>query len=113
MQEGQSLDFVSRLLFADSNWLRLWAVNGNDHGDSSSLTILDPERVQVDPRGSAIMLGNIYTMEKEDTLYSLAASFRTTLKLLLELNPDIREVNASLLGQPVCIVPCTDSYTNS
>ena len=46
-------------------------------------------------------------VQQGDSLGSLAALFRTTVKKLLSVNPDVLIPSSLVPGQPLCVLPCT------
>ena len=57
--------------------------------------------------GQLLNIGAIYKFQHGDSLMGVAGRFRTTMKRLLKLNPDIDNPDAVQPGQEVCLVPCT------
>ena len=101
-----SLLSLMKGLSPDLNWLRLWAANGNDANDIRTSTITDPVMLAVDQRQQVFNVGPIYTITQGDTLMSVAARFRTTIKSLLLLNPDVGFSTVLPLDQQLCLIPC-------
>ena len=56
--------------------------------------------------GQLLNIGAIYKFQHGDSIMGVAF-FRTTMKSLLKLNPDIDNPDAVQPGQEVCLVPCT------
>jgi len=115
-QAAETLESVMRELVGDSNWLRLWAANGNDDGNPLTPTITHPDQLldgaipnPANPtQGSPFHVGNIYEAEAGDSVVKLASMFHTTVKEILRFNPDISHGGTSLqVGQEVCLLPCT------
>jgi len=95
----------------DMNWLRLWAANGNDDGDPLTHEVEDPGVLGTGlldgvENGQILNIGPIYRLQPGETLMAVAARFRTTVKVLLDLNPDIL-ADSVQAGQEVCLIPCT------
>ena len=57
--------------------------------------------------GQLLNIGPIYKFQLGDTMMGIAGRFRTTIKSLLDLNPDILNPGTVQPGQEVCLVPCT------
>ena len=57
--------------------------------------------------GQLLNIGPIYKFQTGDSLMAVAARFRTTIRSLLDLNPDILDPVTVLPGQEICFVPCT------
>ena len=57
--------------------------------------------------GQLLNIGPIYRLEDGETLAGVAAQFRTTVRSLLELNPDIHGPESVHAGQEVCLIPCS------
>uniref|UniRef100_A0A7S0WBU6 LysM domain-containing protein n=1 Tax=Hemiselmis tepida TaxID=464990 RepID=A0A7S0WBU6_9CRYP len=96
----------------DMNWLRLWAANGNDDGDPLTMQVEDPGVLSTGlldgvANGQLLNIGPIYRLLPGETLHQVAARFRTTVKSLLDLNPDIQSAELVRVGQDLCMIPCT------
>ena len=52
-------------------------------------------------------LGPIYQLGEGETLASVARQFRTTVKSLLQLNPDLVDPSSVRPGQELCMIPCS------
>eukprot|EP00961_Rhodomonas_salina_P255505 3453252-Rhodomonas_salina.1 len=101
------------------NWLRLWAANGNDDDDDQTETMDDPDQLVFEGQFHIINIGSsrdlwlgcdtrpIYKAVQGDTLVSIAARFRTTVKSLLQLNPDVASAESMSVGQDLCVIPCS------
>jgi hypothetical protein len=116
VQEGDTLHYVAKHLHLDTNWLRLWNSNGNDatwDDDAVDVTeaIHDPDAVL--EQDNCLNVGPLYRVQNGDTLVTLASRFHTTVKKILEVNPDITEDTADEIfadgPQDLCILPCTDT----
>ena len=57
--------------------------------------------------GQLLNIGAVYKFQAHDSLMGVAGRFRTTIKSLLDLNPDILDPDAVAAGQEICLVPCT------
>jgi len=113
---SETLESVTRDLLGDSNWLRLWAVNGNEDGDPLTPTIKHPDQLlegsipnPSNPGlGSPFHVGNVFTTQPGDSVVRLASLFHTTVKEILRMNPDVQAGGDVLpVGQELCILPCT------
>jgi len=96
----------------DMNWLRLWAANGNDDGDDLTTPVEDPGVLGSGAldgvhNGQLLNIGPVYKFQPGDSLMSIAGRFRTTIKSLLDLNPDITDPAVVRTGQEVCLIPCS------
>lgn len=56
--------------------------------------------------GQLLNIGPIYRFQAGDTLMSVAGRFRTTIRSLLDLNPDVLDPDSVQPGQELCFVPC-------
>ena len=59
-------------------------------------------------RGQLLNVGPVYRLEAGETLAGVAAAFRTTVRSLLALNPDVAGPDAVRAGQELCLVPCSE-----
>jgi len=57
--------------------------------------------------GQLLNIGPIYKFQTGDSLMGVAGRFRTTVKSLLDLNPDILDPAKVATGQEICMVPCS------
>jgi len=115
-QASETLESIMREVVGDSNWLRLWAVNGNEDGDPLTPTMSHPDQLlegsvsnpDNPTQGSPFHVGNVYEAQIGDSVVELASMFHTTVKEILRMNPDITQGGVYLqTGQEVCIMPCT------
>jgi len=90
----------------DINWLRLWAANGNDDNDDRTLTVTDPDMLALSSQQQVVNVGPVYRAADGDTLMTIAARFRTTVKSLLLLNPDVDGAGVLRQKQELCLIPC-------
>lgn len=106
-QEGDTLAYITKYYHLNTNWLRLWNSNGKEMGDSSKSMIGNPDTIL--PSSTVLNVGPIYKVQAGDTLQALASRFRTTVKKLMSVNPDVGSVGTDLqAGQELCVMPCTD-----
>ncbi len=120
----------------DSNWLRLWALNGNEDPNSEDATsanagtggargvaISNPDLIRTNTGMQKLYVGVTYKIRgtqegdkiRGETLLGIAARFRTTVKSILSMNFDDNLHNKSAVpmtgelppGQEVCLIPCS------
>jgi hypothetical protein len=92
-QVGETLDVIMREMIGDSNWLRLWAANGNDDGDSLTPTISHPDQLQAGSmpnpsqpsHGNPFHVGNIYEVQVREGGISQVVGARVQVATLAEL----------------------------
>jgi len=111
VQGGDTLHFINKRYRLNSNWLQLWNANGIGEIASDPLA---PATVFGDPDAisngfSIVNLGPVYSVKKGEDLVNLAYLFRTTVKKLLDVNPDIASPEALHEGMDLCVMPCTDA----
>jgi LysM repeat protein len=112
VQAGDTLHHVNKKFHLGASWLQLWNSNGMPEIEPDPLA---PAAVVGDPDwiagGSTVLnLGPLYRVQRGESLRGLAAVFRTTVRKLLDVNPDVAADPASLAeGAPLCVVPCTDA----
>ncbi len=53
-----------------------------------------------------VRLGPVYRVKPGETLAGLAGRFRTTVRRVLALNPDVDLARALAPGQPLCLALC-------
>lgn len=129
---ADTLTWMMRYFRIETNWMRMWALNSFQ--SSSNLThniegaifpaeqepwvlsdgasepafITDPDAIMATDGVHRVYVGSIYKAGKSDTLLDLAARFRTTVKTLMAMNPDIEGDEQLVNGtQHVCVLPCT------
>lgn len=82
-----------RETIGDFNWLRMWVANGNDDGDSDTQLLENPDLMlasgQYDKQ--VVNVGSLYTVNLGESLSELAGRFQTTVKKLVQINPDVRD----------------------
>jgi hypothetical protein len=127
IKDTDTLTWMTRYFGIESNWMRLWALNsferGNAltrnvqgaifppaqpkiHGSSSNAYITDPDGIL--STSHRVYVGVVYRASQSDTVLEVAARFRTTVKTLLAMNPDVEDDTSALSGeQRLCLVPCT------
>lgn len=103
---SDSLLTLMKGISPDLNWLRLWAANGNDDNDVRTSTIQDPDMLALDSTQQIFNVGPVYRTAQGDSLMSVAARFRTTIKSLLLLNPDVALADVLPQQQELCLIPC-------
>ena len=103
---SDSLLSLMKGISPDLNWLRLWAANGNDDNDVRTSTIQDPDMLALDSTQQIFNVGPVYRTMPGDSLMSVAARFRTTIKSLLLLNPDVALAAVLPQQQELCLIPC-------
>jgi len=116
-----SLLYVSKYFNLDTNWMRLWQLNSHDDMDVHTDVIANPDELLPNPSTGvngtpflnqntvgAINVGMLYTVQVGDALRSIASKFGTTVKKIIELNPDMTAESVIQVGNSVCLAPCTD-----
>ena len=111
VQAGDTLHYINKKFQLNTNWLQLWNSNGMPEIEPDPLApatvIGDPDWIAA---GDAVLnLGPVYRVRPGETLHALAALFRTTVKKLLDVNPDLAAAAALPEGAPLCVMPCTDA----
>eukprot|EP00802_Teleaulax_amphioxeia_P009515 Tamp_09533.p1 GENE.Tamp_09533~~Tamp_09533.p1 ORF type:complete len:292 (+),score=32.55 Tamp_09533:1160-2035(+) len=111
VQRGDTLQYLNKRYQLNTNWLQLWNSNGigelNPHPLSPTTVYTDPDSIA---NGlSIINAGPVYTVQEGEHLQALATLFRTTVKKILDVNPDIHSADDVLPGVNLCVMPCTDS----
>jgi hypothetical protein len=81
----------------DTNWMRLWNYNPEIEDPDHLIRSFLP-----------ITIGSTYRVQPGDTLSRVAARLRTTVKKVMEVNPDMTSDELEA-GQEVCIMPCTEN----
>ena len=114
VQAGDTLHYINKKFQLNTNWLQLWNANGmpeiNPDPLAPAVVIGDPDWIA--DANSIINLGPIYRVQPGETLQQLAALFRTTVKKLLDVNPDVAAAPTLAASATLCVMPCTDaSYT--
>lgn len=120
---GDTLSLVMKEYGLDTNWLRLWLHNGNSiPPDAAGLGVISNPDLIVSPHevssveeeaGNAgglpvIYVGPVYHVHEGESLQSIAIRFRTSIKSILSLNPDIAGEQDVRPGQTgVCLIPCS------
>jgi len=95
----------------------LWLANGNQavpgaEGYPGEVIITNPDSIPpVNASKAPISIGPLYEAAQGDTLAGVAAQYRSTVKSILSLNPDLApnvpdswELTA---GQQLCVLPCS------
>lgn len=129
---ADTLTWMMRYFKIETNWMRMWALNSFQEssnqtlnvegaifpeepdawllsgGSSSKAFITDPDAIMSTDGVHRVFVGSIYRASHSDTLLGIAQRFRTTVKTLMAMNPDIVDDSQLANGtQPVCILPCT------
>lgn len=111
VQAGDTLHYINKKYYLNTNWLQLWNSNGMPEIQPDPLApavvIGDPDWIA--DSNSIINLGPLYRVQPGETLQQLAALFRTTVKKLLDINPDVATSAAVEAGASLCVMPCTDA----
>uniref|UniRef100_A0A7S0NF34 LysM domain-containing protein n=1 Tax=Hanusia phi TaxID=3032 RepID=A0A7S0NF34_9CRYP len=94
---GETLNYVAEQYNFDTNWLRLWNFNPD---------IQDPDLIL--RNYLPIVIGSTYKVQLGDTLSRVAARLRTTVKKILEVNPDMTSTDL-FIDQEICVMPCTEN----
>lgn len=112
VETTDTLQLIMRETIGDFNWLRMWVANGNDDEDPDTQLIENPDFVQASGQydKQIVNVGSLYTVNLGESLSELAGRFQTTVKKLVQLNPDVSSAADSVLrvGQEMCIIPCSD-----
>lgn len=93
---GETFKYIAETFNFDTNWLRLWNYNP---------TVQDPDLIL--RNFLPVAVGSTYEVQPGDTLSAIAARLRTTVKKILEVNPDMTSAEDLNVGQEVCVMPCT------
>eukprot|EP00960_Hanusia_phi_P043716 756211-Hanusia_phi.AAC.10 len=83
-------DKVMRKFAMSSSWYLLWALNGNRQQE----LIKNPNQIPASSVTDGLLLGLTYQVKPREDLLKLALRFRTTIKSLLLMNPDVVNVSA-------------------
>jgi spore germination protein YaaH len=117
VNKGDTLMSVNKRFRLNTNWMQLWNLNGADDHDPATTAITDPDAIQgkaydddLDLHQNIINVGPVYTSQAGDSLINVAARFHTTVKSIIDVNPDVSESNDILPGQDLCLMTCTDNY---
>lgn len=112
VQAGDTLHYINKRYNLNSNWLQLWNANGIEeivpNPLSVATTFSDPDEIH--NGNSIINLGPSYEMQQGEDLVAVAKMLRTTVKKLLDINPDIQDATMVKAGTILCAQPCTDAY---
>jgi len=92
---GETLKYIAEHYNHDTNWLRLWNYNPD---------ITDPDTIL--RSFLPVTIGSTYKVQPGDSLSRIAARLRTTVKKILEVNPDMASTDIDV-DQELCIMPCT------
>lgn len=92
---ASSLHELARHEFLNVDWLRLYNSNPRLSG---------PDQVR---EQEEIKLGPTYTVQPGDTIITVAAAAKTTVKQILENNADLYHVDSLVEGQALCLMLCS------
>jgi hypothetical protein len=86
-------------------------MSGNFNGDPafSNLLVRNPDFIEKGTLAQHLLVGVTYAVKKDETLVSVAARFRTTVKSILSLNFDLDTSSDSTPRSPlpgVCVCVC-------
>mmetsp|Transcript_59658 Transcript_59658/g.122369 ORF Transcript_59658/g.122369 Transcript_59658/m.122369 type:complete len:1183 (+) Transcript_59658:230-3778(+) len=95
--EGKTLRSIARHYFLNVDWLRLY---------NSNPEVRDPDGLLV---GKQIQVGPLYTVQSGDTLLSIAAKTRTTVRSLMENNPQIPPDGMIMPDDSICVLVCSSA----
>jgi hypothetical protein len=89
---------LSAHYFLNADWLRIY--NSNPLVPNPDVLISGVDQVHAGP---------LYTAQRGDTLLSIAAMAKTTVKTILQVNSDLAVSNSEDLkpGQPICLLLCS------
>jgi len=93
--DGSSMMYVAKHYVLNVDWLRLYNTNPG---------ATDPDGVFPYEK---LVIGPTYSVHPGDTLLSIAGSAKTTLKAILENNPDILDDSDLREGQKICLLLCS------
>jgi hypothetical protein len=88
---------LARHEFQNADWLRLY---------NSNPRLPDPDEIRVQEE---VKLGPIYQVQPGDTIISVAAAAKTTVKQILENNADLYHVDSLVEGQALCLMLCSSA----
>jgi len=121
VEDRSSLTALVGAMGVDLTWYHLWALNsfqppggtGNISGilfppSAPVMTrMTDPDMLEV-KLDQRLRIGISFLALPGESLGQLAARFRTTAKILLQMNPELDAVVPFTSSQSVCVVPCSD-----
>jgi len=127
-----TLTWMMRYFGIETNWMRLWALNSYETNTSRTLEIqgaifpapqqrwvlnegssipayiTDPDVIMSSDGVQRVLVGSTYRAVSSDKLLALAARFRTTVKTLMAMNPDVNGDEDLVNGtQSLCVLPCS------
>lgn len=111
VHQGDTLQYLNKRYQLNTNWLQLWNSNGIEeimpHPLSPTTVYTDPDFIS---NGFSIVnAGPTYTVQKGEDIVSLATLFRTSVKKILDVNPDVLSTSHVTPGLNLCVMPCTDT----
>lgn len=95
LEYRSTLKTVADSLLFNQHWLRLY---------NSNPAILNPDSIQASQR---FVIGPLYNVTSGDTILSIAAMAKTTVKAILVNNPDVTRAEALQPNAPLCLPLCS------
>lgn len=93
--QGKTLKSIARHYFLNVDWLRLY---------NSNPAVRDPDGLLTE---EVIQVGPLYTVQSGDTLLSIAAKTRTTVRSLMENNPALPPDGMIQPDDRICVLVCS------
>jgi len=109
---GDTLSLVMKDYGLDTNWLRIWLHNVGTVTNPDLIVSPHPVQNMDDATGNAhglprVYVGPIYKVKEGESLQSIAVRFRTSVKSILSLNPDVMgEEDIEADETRLCLIPC-------
>ena len=69
--------------------------------------ITSPDLLLGMPGEHKVFVGTVYELGQAESLPELAKRFRTTVKSILALNPDVGDPESVEVGRELCMAPCS------
>uniref|UniRef100_A0A7S1DGV3 LysM domain-containing protein n=1 Tax=Hemiselmis andersenii TaxID=464988 RepID=A0A7S1DGV3_HEMAN len=98
--QGATLKSIAKHYLLNVDWLRLY----NSNPDIPNPNLLIPSDMS---DREPIYIGPRYTVQHGDTLLSIAAVMRTTVKSILENNPSVLAGSTLQVGGQLCLLLCS------
>lgn len=96
---GATLTSIARHYLLNMDWLYLYNANPD---------VKNPDHLlMVTGQNQKIQVGPLYSVAPGDTLVSVAATMKTTVKKLLENNPQISDNGLLNPSDKICVIPCS------